>query len=125
MLRHKFIQTARKNEILRDVIERSLEYRSRLHSQQNSDSDHDSDADSNSGGNALWDYPTLKSPTEEMRGLTLRDADKWERVGKALDETVDNVATIKVLLFSKNFIIFCFGLRLQMSELSNFKTIHL
>ncbi|KAL7074768.1 hypothetical protein ACQ4LE_005957 [Meloidogyne hapla] len=94
LLRHKFIQSARKNETLRDVIERSLECRARNSSQQNADSDQDSDADSNSGG-TQWDYPTLKSPTEsEIRGLG--DGDKWARVGRAVNETIDNVATIKV-----------------------------
>ncbi|CAK5036490.1 unnamed protein product [Meloidogyne enterolobii] len=96
LLRHKFIQNARKNEILRDVIERSLEYRARNISQQNADSDQDSDADSNSGG-TQWDYPTLRSPTEDgMRGLGDVDGDKWARVSKAVNETADNVATIKV-----------------------------
>uniref|UniRef100_A0A915NZD0 non-specific serine/threonine protein kinase n=1 Tax=Meloidogyne floridensis TaxID=298350 RepID=A0A915NZD0_9BILA len=96
LLRHKFIQNARKNEILRDVIERSLEYRARNISQQNADSDQDSDADSNSGG-TQWDYPTLRSPTEDgMKGLGDVDGDKWARVSKAVNETADNVATIKV-----------------------------
>jgi hypothetical protein len=101
-----------------------LEYRSRLNSQQNADSDQDSDADSNSDGIANWDYPTLRSPTEdEIGGMKDGNTDKWARVGNAINEAVDNVATIKVCFFSTIYILFHVRLQRQMSKPNNFKII--
>lgn len=59
--------------------------------QQNSgggnDSDQDSDQEAGGGGTNQWEYPTLKNPMEQQQ---------WTRIQHAVNETADNVATIKV-----------------------------
>ncbi|KAL3098427.1 hypothetical protein niasHS_003780 [Heterodera schachtii] len=88
LLRHKFILTAKKNELLRDVIERSTEFRIRQQQQQNLSADSDVDSDGNDG-TTCWEYPTLKN-TDILDHRQLSD------IERAVLDAADNVATIKV-----------------------------
>jgi hypothetical protein len=71
--------------------------------QHATDSDHDSDPES---GGTTWDYPTLRNTNnvgieqianEEAGGHPL-DGEHWQRIEKAVNDTADNIATIRVSL---------------------------
>lgn len=91
LLRHKFILGARKNDILRDVIERGTEFRSRMQRQHN-DSDHDSDHDNNDGA-SQWDYPTMRNPVDQQ---LQQQQENLIRIEQAVENAADNFSTIKV-----------------------------
>uniref|UniRef100_A0A914I783 non-specific serine/threonine protein kinase n=1 Tax=Globodera rostochiensis TaxID=31243 RepID=A0A914I783_GLORO len=89
LLRHKFILTAKKNEILRDVIERSAEFRVRQQQQQNLSAESDVDSDGHDGA-SCWDYPTLK------KGLDFFEHQQRSLIERAVNDAADNVSTIRV-----------------------------
>ncbi|VDK28499.1 unnamed protein product [Gongylonema pulchrum] len=72
LLKHAFIRKAKKNSFLMDLIERSVEYKTRL--EPSSDSDQDEETDTNGGTD--WVFNTVKAPQGTSNASDESNADQ-------------------------------------------------
>jgi len=68
LLKHPFIRRAKRNNILVEILERSVNYRARVGMSVDSDVDDDNESQS---GRSEWSYPTVKSVAQTVQKISI------------------------------------------------------